>query len=61
MVGIVGSNSNIAPYNRFVQGTPKEVAKIFPRAGWKGVDDLAKMLQNEFDKRIDPIIEEFAR
>ena len=61
MVGIVGSNSNIAPYNRFVQGTHKEVVKIFPRAGWKGVDDLAKMLQNEFDKRIDPIIEEFAR
>lgn len=61
MVGIVGSNSNVAPYNRFVQGTPSEVVKIFPQAGWKGVDDLAKMLENEFNKRVDPIIKEFAR
>ncbi len=61
IVGIVGSNSNIAPYNKFVQGRPKDVVKIFPRAGWKGVDDLGKVLENELDKRVDAILKAFVR
>ncbi|KKN78099.1 hypothetical protein LCGC14_0353260 [marine sediment metagenome] len=61
MVGIVGSNSNIAPYNRFVQGTPKEVVKMFPQAGWKGVDDLDRVLENELNKRVFSIMEAFVR
>lgn len=61
MVGVVGSNSNIAPYNKFVQGTPKQVVKIFPQAGWKGVDDLDRLLENELEKRVDPILEAFVR
>lgn len=61
IVGVVGSNSNIAPYNKFVQGLPKDVVKIFPQAGWKGVDDLEQLLQNEFDKEVDRILEAFAR
>ena len=40
--GVVGSNSNIAPYNVVVQGTRKGTGRrqclIFRRAGWRGVD-----------------------
>lgn len=61
IVGVVGSNSNIAPYNKFVQGPPKDVVKIFPQAGWKGVDDLERKLENEFNKSVDAILEAFAR
>lgn len=61
MVGVVGSNSNIAPYNKFVQGTPKEVVKIFPQAGWKGVDDLDRLVENELNKRVKSIMEAFVR
>ncbi len=61
IVGVVGSNSNIAPYNKFVQGTPKDVVKMFPQAGWKGVDDLDRVLENELNKRVDRILEAFAR
>ena len=61
ITGIVGSNSNIAPYNKFVQGLPQNVDKIFPQAGWKGVDDLAKVMENEVEKQIDAILEEFVR
>ena len=61
IIGIVGSNSNIAPYNKFVQGSPKDVVKMFPQAGWKGVDDLSKVLENELDKRVDTILEAFVR
>ena len=61
IVGIVGSNSNIAPYNKYVQGRPSDVVKIFPQAGWKGVDDLSKKLENELDKRVESILEAFVR
>lgn len=61
IVGIVGSNSNVAPYNKYVQGPPKDVVKIFPQAGWKGVDDLERKLENEFNKEVDRILEAFAR
>ena len=61
IVGTVGSNSNIAPYNKFVQGRPKDVVKIFPQAGWKGVDDLSKVLENELDKRVESALEAFVR
>lgn len=61
IIGIVGSNSNIAPYNKFVQGTAKDVVKIFPQAGWRGVDDLSKVLENELDKRVDGLMEAFVR
>ena len=63
--GVVGSNSNIAPYNRFVQGPesgsgPRQVA-IFASAGWQGVDDLAEMLQDRVEREANDIIERFTR
>ena len=53
--GVVGSNSGIAPYNRPVQG--RRQVPAFRRAGWKGVDDLAKMLQDELNKRVQRVID----
>ncbi len=55
--GIVGSNSNIAPYNREVQGAGSAQAFMFRSVGWRGVDDLARVLQTELDKRVDRVIE----
>lgn len=44
IIGTVGSNSNIAPYNRFVQG--KRQRRLFRGAGWKNVNTLeARMVK----------------
>lgn len=59
MVGIVGSNSNIAPYNIYVQG--EKPVRMFRQAGWKGVDELAKVLENELDQRVDAILDSIVR
>lgn len=55
LTGEVGSNSNIAPYNRYVQG--QRPVKIFRRAGWKNVDDLAEQMVDDFNDGLDDIIE----
>lgn len=57
--GIVGSNSNIAPYNRFVQG--QEQLPLFRRAGWKGVDELAEFLEDKAENGLQEIVDRFAR
>ncbi len=45
IVGTVGSNSNIAPYNRFVQG--KRQRRLFRGAGWRNVNTLeARMVRS---------------
>lgn len=59
IVGIVGSNPNIAPYNRVVQGSPQ--AKIMQTAGWRGVDGLADTMQNDLDRRVRASVRKFAR
>ena len=59
IVGIVGSNPNIAPYNRVVQGSPQ--AKIMQTAGWRGVDGLADTMQNDLDRRVRASVRRFAR
>lgn len=59
IVGVVGSNPNIAPYNRPVQGSPQ--AKLFQTAGWRGVDDLAQQMQNDLDRRVRASVRKFAR
>lgn len=44
IVGTVGSNSNIAPYNKFVQG--KTQRRLFRGAGWRNVNSLeARMIK----------------
>lgn len=65
--GIVGSNSNIAPYNRFVQGPRKAKGSdqsqlpIFRRAGWSGVDELEDILQDEVQRGLQQIVDRLAR
>lgn len=59
LVATIGSNSNIAPYNRPVQGKPQ--ASIFKAAGWRGVDDLIVKVQNDFKKRAQKTVKEVLR
>ncbi|KKL81873.1 hypothetical protein LCGC14_1990400 [marine sediment metagenome] len=63
--GIVGSNSNIAPYNVVVQGTRKGTGRrqgrIFRRAGWRGVDELSSMMEDRVEKGLQAIVDRLAR
>ena len=63
--GIVGSNSNIAPYNRFVQGPRKgdgaRQLRLFRGAGWKGVDELEDFLQDEVQRELQRIVDRLTR
>ena len=63
--GIVGSNSNIAPYNVEVQGTRRGTGRrqrrIFRRAGWRGVDELAEMMEDTVEKGLQQIVDRLAR
>ena len=52
--GIIGSNSNIAPYNEEVQGVNQD--EIFATLGWRNVNDLGKVIDKEFPKRIQEMI-----
>lgn len=45
---VVGSNSNIAPYNRPVQG--RRQVRIFRRAGWRNLTLLQKKMEGKFVK-----------
>jgi hypothetical protein len=54
--GTVGSNSNIAPYNRFVQGRRREQARIFRRTRWTTVDVLEKTMQDDLEERVEEIL-----
>lgn len=56
--GVVGSNDNIAPYNKFVQGSPQ--SRLFAATAWRNIDDLRKEMENDFSKRIEDINERFA-
>ncbi len=57
--GTVGSASNIAPYNAVVQG--EDPVGMFPRAGWRGVDDLDKFLQTRVQRGVDDIVDRLTR
>ena len=57
--GTVGSAGNIAPYNVFVQG--EDPVGMFPRAGWRGVDDLDKFLQTRVQRGVDDIVDRLTR
>ena len=55
IVGTVGSNSNIAPYNRFVQG--KRQRRLFRGAGWRNVNSLEARMTVRLIRGADKIIE----
>ncbi len=59
IVGVVGSNAAIAPYNRPVQGSPQ--AQIMQAAGWRGIDGLELIMQNDIDRRVRASVRKFAR
>lgn len=52
--GEIGSNSNIAPYNREVQG--KEQTDLFWGKGWHNVTQLETMIDKDFPKRVQSLI-----
>lgn len=58
--GEVGSNRNIAPYNKLVQGRRKDQVRRFRRAGWTNVDDLEFIMQNEFEPKMEALFTRFA-
>ena len=45
MIGEIGSNRNIAPYNTRVQGFDSQRALWAEGAGWPGADDLGDNVQ----------------
>ncbi|KKK82872.1 hypothetical protein LCGC14_2799060 [marine sediment metagenome] len=55
----IGSNANIAPYNRVVQGDPQ--GKLFAGANWRNVDDLEKKGRSDAEKRVQATLDRLAR
>lgn len=56
--GIVGSNSNIAPYNRFVQGHPgTEQKDMFRRAKWRNTYLLGNAMQEDLEKNVQNVMD----
>ncbi len=55
----IGSNANIAPYNRVVQGRPQ--GKLFAGADWRNVTDLEKKARADMEKRVEATIDRLAR
>ena len=55
----IGSNANIAPYNRVVQGRPQ--GKLFAGADWRNVEDLEKKARGDAEKRIQATVDRLAR
>ncbi|MFA5715310.1 MAG: hypothetical protein WC998_06200 [Candidatus Paceibacterota bacterium] len=51
--GIVGSNSNIAPYNKDVQGRSGDRNPMFYKHGWNGIPELKAKMNIELARRID--------
>jgi hypothetical protein len=56
MEGIVGSNSNMAPYNRYVQGKMSERARIFSGTGWENADTLKANMESELPRRVQEAV-----
>ncbi len=59
ITGVVGSNDNIAPYNKFVQGKRGQQSRLFAGTTWRNIDDLRKNMENDFRKRVEDINERF--
>lgn len=59
IVGTVGSNSNIAPYNRFVQG--RRQRRLFRGAGWRNVNTLEARMTRQLITGADAIMERAVR
>lgn len=59
IVGTVGSNSNIAPYNKFVQG--KTQRRLFRGAGWRNVNSLEARMTRQLITGANVIMERAVR
>ncbi len=63
IVGLVGSNGNIAPYNITVQGSKKakQQRELFGDAGWQGIDELVELMDDEFVDRTERVFDKELR
>lgn len=57
IVGALGSNRNVAPYNVFVQGPRRGTkgsrqVRMFANAGWKSIDAIVAITRRELPRRI---------
>lgn len=59
IVGTVGSNSNIAPYNKYVQG--KNQRRLFRGAGWRNVNTLEARMVKQLISGSDDIMRKAVR
>lgn len=53
--GSVQSNSNVAPYNRDVQGENQR--PLFERIGWHNVKELIALMGDDFPKRVQKALD----
>lgn|SRR5574343_480039 len=54
----IGSNANMAPYNRFVEGDKEYQGPMFRNAGWQNVDDLIDLAETRMKDDIQKVIRE---
>ena len=53
--GTIGSSSNVAPYNREVQGEAQ--LRLFKRIGWRNIKTLLNKIAKEFPRRVEVMVE----
>lgn len=56
--GIIGSNSRMAPYNRWVQG--EEQTREMARRGWKTVKELRVQMAKDIVARVEATLHKWA-
>lgn len=55
--GIIGSNSNMAPYNKWVQGEHGTQTALMRSGGWRSVDDMLRVLRPQLLDRLTEVFE----
>jgi len=54
--GIIGSNGNMAPYNKYVEGPEDTQSSMMAGAGWQSIEQLiSKVVEPGLKKRLDEI------
>lgn len=56
--GVVGSNSNVAPYNVIVQGVKGKQSWFFAKRGWMSASKLGKSMESDLVKECNEAIKE---
>jgi hypothetical protein len=58
--GEIGSNANLAPYNRFVEGAEDQLP-MFRNAGWQNTDDLKKLIEKRLPEDVEAVFKKLTR